>query len=74
MPAVQKQSEDFHSNIKLDEDDENAQLRKKRETLLKALKANLGVDVPSFEHFNGDWTHAVAEDLRGSARVGVAST
>lgn len=52
MPAVQKQFENFHSTIKLDEDDENAQLRKKRETLLKALKANLPVDVPSFDSFN----------------------
>lgn len=52
MPAVQKQFEDFHSNIKLDEDDEKATLRDKRETLLKALRANLGDDVPSFENFN----------------------
>lgn len=52
MPAVQKQFEDFHSLIKLDEDDENAKLRDKRDTLLKALKDNLSADVPAFESFN----------------------
>lgn len=51
MPAVQKQFEDFHSNITLDEDDEKSTLRNKRETLLKTLKANID-DVPSFENFN----------------------
>jgi hypothetical protein len=52
MPAVQKQFEEFHSNIKLDDDNEKAKLREKRETLLKALRANLGDDVPAFEYFN----------------------
>lgn len=52
MPAVQKQFEEFHTNIKLDEDDEKAKLRDKRDTLLKVLKANLGNDVPTFENFN----------------------
>lgn len=52
MPAVQKQFEQFHANIKLDEDDENAKLRDKRETLLGALRANLNADVPAFENFN----------------------
>lgn len=52
MPAVQKQFEDFHANIKLDDDDEKAKLREKRETLLKTLKANLGDDVPTFEKFD----------------------
>jgi hypothetical protein len=52
MPAVQKQFEDFHANIKLDDDDEKAKLREKRETLLKALRACLEDDVPSFENFN----------------------
>jgi hypothetical protein len=52
MPAVQKQFEDFHANIKLDDDDEKAKLREKRETLLKTLRANLGDDVPTFESFN----------------------
>jgi hypothetical protein len=52
MPAVQKQFEDFHSTIKLDEDDEKAKLREKRETLLKALRDNLDDDVPSFTNFN----------------------
>ena len=52
MPAVQKQFEDFHSSIKLDQDNEKAKLRDKRDTLLRALKANLPDDVPSFESFN----------------------
>lgn len=52
MPAVQKQLEDFHSKIKLDEDDEKATLRKKRETLLTTLRANIDDGVPSFENFN----------------------
>ncbi|RQY49162.1 nucleotidyltransferase [Burkholderia stagnalis] len=52
MPAIQKQFEDFHANIKLDDDDEKAKLREKRETLLRTLRASLGDDVPSFENFN----------------------
>ena len=52
MPAVQKQFEDFHSLIKLDEDDEKAKLREKRDALLKALKANLTDDMPAFENFH----------------------
>ena len=52
MPAVQNQFDEFHANIKLDDDDEKAKLRDKRETLLTALKANLGDDVPAFENFN----------------------
>jgi len=51
MPAVQKQFDDFHANIKLDEDDEKAKLREKRDTLLKTL-ANLPADVPAFEVFH----------------------
>lgn len=52
MPAVQKHFDDFHSRIKLDEDDEKATLREKRDTLLKALRANLGDDVPKFDNFH----------------------
>jgi hypothetical protein len=52
MPAVQKQFEDFHSAICFDEDDEKATLREKRDTIIKALKDNLGDDVPSFANFN----------------------
>ncbi|WP_175803771.1 nucleotidyltransferase domain-containing protein [Burkholderia cenocepacia] len=52
MPAVQTQFEDFHSRIKLDEDDDKAKLREKRDTLLQALKDNLSDDVPSFTPFN----------------------
>jgi hypothetical protein len=52
MPSVQKQFDEFHSNIKLEDDDEKAKLREKRETLLKALRANLPADVPVFDNFN----------------------
>jgi len=52
MPAVQKNFEDFHSKIKLDEDDEKSTLREKRKILLDALTANLADDVPKFENFN----------------------
>ena len=52
MPAVQKQFEDFHKAICLDDDDEKATLREKRETIIKALRANLGDDVPAFTNFN----------------------
>jgi hypothetical protein len=52
MPAVQKNFEDFHSKIKLDEDDEKATLREKRDTLLAALEKNLADDVPEFESFH----------------------
>lgn len=52
MPAIQKQFDDFHTNIKLDENDEKAKLRQKRETLLKLLRNNLGDEVPTFENFN----------------------
>lgn len=52
MPAVQKQFEDFHGAIKLDEDDEKATLREKREILIKALKNKLPNDVPAFDNFN----------------------
>lgn len=41
MPAVQKQFEDFHTVIKLDNDDEKAKLREKRKVLIDALSANL---------------------------------
>ncbi|MDR6539027.1 nucleotidyltransferase [Variovorax soli] len=52
MPAVQKQFEEFHSAICFDEEDEKATLREKRDTIVKALRANLGDDVPSFTNFN----------------------
>lgn len=52
MPAVQKQFEEFHSAICFDEDDEKATMREKRDTIIKALKDNLGKDVPSFANFN----------------------
>lgn len=52
MPAVQKQFEDFHTAIKLDNDDEKAKLREKRKVLIDALKAHLDDDIPAFETFN----------------------
>lgn len=52
MPAVQKQFDDFHASIKLDEDDEKANLREKRNTLIETLKAKLPADVPTFEYFH----------------------
>lgn len=52
MAAVQKQFDEFHSCIKLDEDDEKRKLRDKRETLIKELRARLPADVPAFENFN----------------------
>lgn len=52
MPPVQKHFEEFHSKIKLDEDDEKATLREKRDTLLSALRKNLADDVPKFEEFH----------------------
>lgn len=52
MPAVQKQFEGFHTAIKLDNDDEKANLREKRKVLIDALGANLDEDVPAFQTFN----------------------
>jgi hypothetical protein len=52
MPAVQKQFEEFHKAICFDEDDEKATLREKRDTIIKALKNNLGGEVPTFTNFN----------------------
>lgn len=52
MPAVQAQFEKFHSAIKLGEDDEKANLRDKRDILLRTLRANLPDDVPAFESFH----------------------
>lgn len=52
MPAVQKQFDQFHDNIKLEQDNEQARLREKRDLLLKTLRANLPADVPAFEEFH----------------------
>lgn len=52
MPAVQQHFQAFHNRIKLDDDDDKAKLREKRETLLKTLRAGLDVYVPTFENFN----------------------
>lgn len=52
MAAIQTQFDKFHSAIKLDEDDEHANLREKRDTLLKDLRQRLPDDVPSFSDFH----------------------
>lgn len=52
MAAVQKHFEEFHSAICFDEDDEKATLREKRDTIIKALRDNLGDDVPTFTVFH----------------------
>jgi hypothetical protein len=52
MAAVQKQFDQFHSNIKLDEDDENAKLREKRDLLIADLRARLPATAPTFTHID----------------------
>ena len=52
MAMIQGQFEEFHSNIRLNEDDEHANLREKRDTLLKHLRERLDESVPSFEDFH----------------------
>lgn len=52
MPAVQSQFEKFHLAIKLGENDEKANLRSKRDTLINALATNLPDDLPPFETFH----------------------
>jgi len=52
MPLIQKQFDEFHSNIRMDEDDEQAKLREKRDLLLKNLREKLPDDAPSFESFH----------------------
>lgn len=52
MAQIQKQFEEFHTNIRLDEDDEKAKLREKRDLLLDNLKEELPDDVPGFDSFN----------------------
>lgn len=73
MPAVQQHFQAFHDRIKLDDDDEKAKLREKRETLLKALRAGLGADVPTFENFNqGSYSmHTGVRPLDGNFDIDV---
>ncbi|MGI4858967.1 MAG: cyclic GMP-AMP synthase DncV-like nucleotidyltransferase [Janthinobacterium lividum] len=52
MPAVQRNFEDFHTRIRFDEDDHKANLREKRDMLVRALQASLPDDVPDFERFH----------------------
>lgn len=51
MAELQKQFEAFHGRIQLDDADEKAKLRGKRDMLLEALKQRLPGDVPKFESF-----------------------
>lgn len=52
MAELQPYFIDFHTAIRLEDDDENAELREKRTTLVKELKANLPEEVPAFTYFN----------------------
>lgn len=52
VPLIQSYFEKFHAIIKLDEDDEKANLREKRDTLLRSLKANLSDEAPAFKDFH----------------------
>ncbi len=52
MAAIQKQFNIFHDAIKLDENDERAKLREKRDILLTDLRARLPADVPGFSDFH----------------------
>jgi hypothetical protein len=76
MPAVQRQFEDFHSAICFDEEDEKATLREKRDTIVKALRANLGDDVPPFSTFNqGSYSmHTGVVPLDGNFDIDVGLT
>jgi len=51
-PAAQAYFDRFHERIRLGEDNEKAELRKKRQILLDDLQANLPPGTPSFEWFN----------------------
>jgi hypothetical protein len=52
MAAVQKHFDEFHSKIKLDEDDENAKLREKRDLLIADLRARLPASAPTFTNID----------------------
>lgn len=52
MAAIRTQFEQFHANIKLGENDEKANLRTKRDTLINALAVRLPDDVPDFDTFH----------------------
>lgn len=75
MASIQKQFELFHSEIRLDEDDQNAKLREKRDLLTKNLRENISNEAPSFETFNqGSYsmgTGIVPQDCNYDIDVGV---
>jgi hypothetical protein len=52
MADLQKYFEKFNQLIRLNRFEENAELREKRDMLVKELRENLGADVPGFEPFN----------------------
>jgi hypothetical protein len=73
MPAVQTQFNAFHSAIKLDIDDEKATLQAKRDTLLRALDANLPKDAPAYTSFHqGSYSmHTGVVPLNGNYDIDV---
>ncbi len=73
MPAVQTQFNAFHDVIKLDMEDEKATLQTKRDTLLRALTANLPATAPSFTSFHqGSYSmHTGAVPLNGNYDIDV---
>jgi len=73
MPAVQTQFNAFHAAIKLDMDDEKATLQAKRDTLLRALDANLPDDAPAYTSFHqGSYSmHTGAVPLNGNYDIDV---
>jgi len=73
MAAIQTQFDQFHSVIKLGEDDEKANLRQKRDTLINALRARLPDDVPEFDTFHqGSYSmHTGVRPLDGNYDIDV---
>lgn len=73
MAALQTQFDQFHSAIKLGEDDEKANLRQKRDTLINALKARLPEDAPDFATFHqGSYSmHTGVRPLDGNYDIDV---
>lgn len=74
MSALQTQFDQFHSDIKLGEHDEKANLRAKRDTLIAALSARLPDNVPSFETFHqGSYSmHTGVRPLDGNYDIDIA--
>lgn len=73
MAAIQTQFDQFHAAVKLDEDNEKAKLREKRDTLIKELRERLPEDAPSFEYFHqGSYSmHTGVVPLNGNYDIDV---